>query len=74
MYRVFSPKKLVKKRGGLTRPEVARRSGGVLNEQDIYAYEQGKYRPSDRKLAGLMKAFGCSWDDLSEPKKLHATA
>lgn len=73
MYRVFSPKKLVKKRGTRTRGEIAKLSGDLVTEQDIYNYERGKCKPSDPKLAGLIRAFGCTWDDLSEPKKLTVT-
>lgn len=71
MYRVISPKKLIAKRGSRTRKEIISAAPG-LSEMDLYSYEKGKHRPSDKKLGALLTALNCDWNDISEPVELMA--
>lgn len=70
MYRVISPHKLVEKRGDRTRKQIVDPFKGFLTEQDIYAFERGLHRPSEKKLPYLLKALNAKWEDISEPVEL----
>jgi len=72
MYRVISPTKIVAQRGGKTRRAVIERIDKRLTEQELFAYEKGIYRPSEKKLGLLLQALDCSFEDISEPKELIA--
>lgn len=72
MYRVISPKKLKEKRAGRTRKEIIQSAPGGLSEMDLYSYEKGLHRPSDKKLGALLTALNCDWNDISEPVELMA--
>jgi hypothetical protein len=73
MYREISPKKIRLRRGDRTRMEVVTRTNGKLSEQDLYAYEHGKWKPSPSKLAYLLAALECGYDEVSEPVDLVLT-
>lgn len=66
MYRVISPKKIIEVRGHRPRQVIVKNANGVLSEQDIYCYEKGIHRPSDKKMIALLKGLECTWDDISE--------
>lgn len=72
MYRVVSPNKIVARRGGKSRRAIIERVDKKISEQELYSYEKGLYRPSDTKLAYLLKALDCSFEDISEPVDLVA--
>ncbi len=72
MYRRISPQKIKAVRGKQTRKSIVERINYFVTAQELYAYEKGKYRPSDKKLAYLIKALECSYEDISEPHELIA--
>jgi hypothetical protein len=72
MYRVISPKKLIEKRAARPRSEIVALSFGMLSEQDLYSYEKGLHRPSDKKLPYLLKALNCTYEQITEPVELTA--
>lgn len=72
MYRVISPKKILERRGSQTRKVISDRSDGKISEQELYAYENGVYRPSDKKLPFLLKGLNCLYEDITEPVELIA--
>lgn len=67
MYRKFSPKKVKSARGDETLKAVTDRTGGKIIVSELSSYERGVYRPSDEKMAHLLKALNCTWEDISEP-------
>lgn len=72
MYRAISPDKVRATRGTKTRKAVVEKIDFAVSEQELYAYEKGDYRPSDKKLAYLLKALDCTFEDISEPVDLVA--
>lgn len=70
MYRVISPAKIIKKRGTRSRREIAESVGNKVTEQDLYSYETGKWKPSDKKVPHLLLALECDYEDISEPVEL----
>ncbi len=74
MYRKINPKKIKDQRGDLTRKKIAELSG--LSEQQIGQYEKvhGGYKPSEASLPYLLKALGCSYEDISDEVELSIAA
>ena len=72
MYRRISPTKIRQRRGERSRKSVVERVGFKISEQELYYYEKefGGYKPSEQKLAYLLKALDCNFDDISEPVEL----
>ncbi len=70
MYRIISPTKITKKRGEQTRRAVVAKVDFVISEQELFAYENGLYKPSSKKLPYLLKALNASFEEISEPVDL----
>jgi len=70
MYRTISPTKIKNRRGEQTRKAVVERIGFVISEQELFSYEKGDYKPSQKKLPYLLQALDCTFDDISEPYEL----
>lgn len=67
MYRVIDPSKIRQIRGNRTRKDVLGRIDFQISQQELYAYELGKYRPSEKKLPYLLKALNCTYEDITRP-------
>lgn len=74
VYRKFSPTKVRAKRGTRPRRAIKEATNGAISISEIAAYENGDYKPSDNKMLHLLKAFGCTYNEISEPMTLDMAA
>ena len=70
MYRTISPNKIAEKRGNQTRRAIVEKVNFVITEQELFAYENDKYKPSAKKLPYLLKALNATFEEISDPVDL----
>lgn len=51
-----------RKKAGISQQELARMTG--ISQQMISRFETGSAMPNVAKLADIIKAIGCKWDDV----------
>lgn len=71
---VLDPEKLIKARGRRTRLEIVRAGGEKFSEQQLYAYENGLYRPKPETLPYLLDALGVDYEEVSSPVSVELEA
>lgn len=70
MYREISAAKIREKRGERSRKAVVEAVDNQVTEQDLWAYENKKWKPSKEKLKHLLVALNATYDEISEPVEL----
>lgn len=73
MFRVINGKKIKTQRGNRSLREIAEASGKLFTDAALSEWENGAYKPKDDKIPALLKALGCSFEDISEPVDVSLT-
>ena len=58
-------------RGERSRRAIATASNGVFSDISLLSWENEDYKPKDDKLPVLLRALGCSFDDISDEVDLN---
>lgn len=66
MLRRIKGEKIKQARGERSLQTVADASGGRFSDVSLLSWEREDYRPKEDKLPILLKALGCSYEDISE--------
>lgn len=69
---ILDPEKLKQARGHRTLREVVEAAGNVFTEQQLSAWEKGKYRPRPENLPALLKGLGVTFSEIAQPLSLAA--
>ncbi len=69
---ILDPEKLKHARGHRTLREIVEAAGKVFTEQQLSAWEKGKYRPRPENVPALLKALDVSYSEITQPLSLAA--
>jgi hypothetical protein len=77
MFRVIKGELIKKQRGERSLREVAKASDGAFSDVSLYEWEKydpkekkAGYKPKDDKVPALLRALGCSYEDITEPAEV----
>ena len=59
------PAKIRAARGGKTIDDVVKDSGYAFTRGNLSAWENGRWKPSEKNIPALLKGLGCGYDDIS---------
>lgn len=62
--------KIKERRGNRSLKDVAEAANNVFSDVALMKWEQDKMKPKRDNLTALLKALGCTYDDISEPVEL----